>query len=100
MLSPAVTFGEKSCRMWELEFSVDAARYSVYIGGSNRRGAEPPWDVDYFGASYWCGPCGVVPDSSSHPKLVVADLDLDALAGGDPSGWDLRRDEQPAIYSS
>ena len=99
VLSPAVTFGEKSRRMWDLEFPVDAARHNLYIGGSNRRGAESPWDVEYFGASYWCGPGGRLSESSSHPNLVVADLDIDALEGGDPSGWNLPRDERPEIYS-
>ena len=99
VLSPAVTFGEKSRRMWDLEFPVDAARHNLYIGGSNRRGVEPPWTQEYFGASYFAGPNGVV--SSIAPptlNLVIADLDLDLLRGADPSGWNLPRDRRPAIY--
>ncbi len=42
IFSPAVTFGAKSRRLWELEFLVDAARHRVFIGGSNRRGSEKP----------------------------------------------------------
>lgn len=38
IFSPAVTFGEKSRRMWNIEFECDAARNNVFIGGSNRRG--------------------------------------------------------------
>ena len=60
VLSPAVTFGAKSRRMWDLEFEVDAARHNLYIGGSNRRGVEPPWTQEYSGASYFAGPDGVV----------------------------------------
>ena len=98
VLSPAVTFGAKSRRMWELEFAVDAARHNLYIGGSNRRGVEPPWTQPYFGASHLVGPSGVVPTVPSPPELIVADLDLALLAGPDPSGWDLARDRRPAIY--
>ncbi|MBP8805715.1 MAG: hypothetical protein KBG48_10465 [Kofleriaceae bacterium] len=98
VLSPAVTFGAKSRRMWDLEFAVDAARHNLYIGGSNRAGAEPPWNQPYFGASHFAGPGGVLPTIAAPPELVIADLDLDALAGPDPSGWDLARDRRPAIY--
>jgi N-carbamoylputrescine amidase len=99
VLSPAVTFGAKSRRMWDLEFPVDAARHNLYIGGSNRRGVEPPWPQEYFGASYFAGPNGVVPNLASfNPNLVIADLDLGLLRGADPSGWNLPRDRRPAIY--
>jgi len=98
VFSPAVTFGEKSHRMWELEFPVDAARHNLFIGGSNRKGSEPPFDVEYFGASYFCGPGGRLADRSQHEELVIADLDLDELSDGDPSGWDLARDTRPEIY--
>ncbi len=99
VLSPAVTFGAKSRRMWDLEFPVDAARHNLYIGGSNRRGVEPPWTQEYFGASYFAGPFGVLPTVvSPSPNLVIADLDLDLLHGADPSGWDLSRDRRPEIY--
>jgi beta-ureidopropionase len=100
VLSPAVTFGEKSRRMWDLEFPVDAARHNLYIGGSNRRGVEPPWTQEYFGASYFAGPGGVLPRvASPTTELVIADLDLDVLRGADPSGWNLPRDRRPTIYT-
>ena len=98
VLSPAVTFGAKSRRMWDLEFPVDAARHRVYIAGSNRKGVELPWTQPYFGASYVAGPAGVVPTVPAPPELVIADLDLAALTGPDPSGWDLARDRRPSIY--
>jgi N-carbamoylputrescine amidase len=99
VLSPAVTFGEKSRRMWDLEFPVDAARHNLYIGGSNRRGLEPPWTQEYFGASYFAGPHGVMPKVASPTRdIVMADLDLDLLSGPDPSGWDLARDRRSSIY--
>lgn len=95
---PAITFGAQSRRMWDLEFPVDAARHRVFIGGINRLGAEPPWDVAYFGASYFVGPDGVLPDLSSADELVIADLDLASLDATDGSGWDLQRDARPDIY--
>jgi N-carbamoylputrescine amidase len=99
VLSPAVTFGEKSRRMWDLEFPVDAARHNLYIGGSNRRGVEPPWTQEYFGASYFAGPQGVLPNlAPPAAQLVMADLDLDVLSGPDPSGWNLARDHRTEIY--
>ena len=55
---PAVTFGAKSRRLWELEFPVDACRHRVFIGGSNRLGRERPWNQEYFGGSFFAGPDG------------------------------------------
>ena len=98
VLAPTITFGAKSRRMWELEFPVDAARHRLYIGGNNRAGSEAPWHQPYFGASYIAGPEGAVPPVPAPPGLVVADLDLDALQGRDPSGWDFSRDRRPDIY--
>jgi len=99
IFSPAVTFGEKSRRMWRLEFAVDAARHDVFIGGSNRKGREPPWDQEYFGDSHFVGPNGAVADVSTDPELVIADLDLGTLGGADPSGWNLPRDIRHDIYT-
>lgn len=99
IFSPAVTFGEKSRRMWELEFLVDACRHRVFIGGSNRLGAEKPWGQRFFGASYFAGPDGCkLKNLSRDPRLVVADVDLDGLKKPDPSGWDLARDARPGTY--
>ena len=98
VFSPAVTFGAKSRRMWDHEFPVDAARHNLFIGGSNRKGTEPPWGQPYFGESYFVGPNGAVADLSTHPNLVIGDLDLGQLSAGDPSGWNLPRDIRPEIY--
>jgi beta-ureidopropionase len=98
VFAPAVTFGAKSERMWQLEFQVDAARHNLFIAGSNRKGSEPPWNQPYFGASHFAGPNGVPADVSTHPDLVIADLDLGELAAGDPSGWNLPRDIRYDIY--
>jgi len=99
VFSPAVTFGAKSRRLWELEFEVDAARHGLFIGGSNRAGTEPPWGVEYFGASHFVGPNGRIPRRPSRPELVVSDLDLAELTAHDPSGWDLARDARPDTYT-
>jgi N-carbamoylputrescine amidase len=96
---PAVTFGAKSQRMWRLEFAVDAARHNVFIGGSNRAGAEPPWGQAYFGDTHFVGPNGAVAEVGGYANLVVADLDLEELTRGDPSGWNLPRDIRHDIYS-
>jgi N-carbamoylputrescine amidase len=99
IFSPAVTFGAKSERMWPLEFAVDAARHNVFIGGSNRKGVEPPWSQPYFGGSHFVGPNGALADRSTHANLVIADVDLGELSGRDPSGWNLPRDLRSDIYS-
>jgi N-carbamoylputrescine amidase len=99
VLSPAVTFGSKSERMWPLEFAVDAARHNLFIGGSNRKGVEPPWTQPYFGNSHFVGPNGALANLSTHPNLVIADVPLGELANGDPSGWNLPRDIRYGIYS-
>lgn len=96
---PAVTFGAKSQRLWRLEFQVDAARHRLFIGGSNRLGIEPPWNQPYFGDSHFVGPEGPLPNLSTHPELVIADVDLGELGRADPSGWDLARDLRHELYS-
>ena len=99
IFSPAVTFGEKSHRMWHLEFQVDAARHNVFIGGSNRKGSEAPWGQPYFGDTHFVGPNGALVNVSNHPELIISDVDLSQLAGPDPSGWNLKRDLRRDIYS-
>ncbi len=98
VFSPAVTFGEKSQRMWPQEFQVDAARHGLFIGGSNRKGKESPWNQEFFGESHFVGPNGPLVNLSNHPELVVSDLDLLSLKEADPSGWNLPRDRRPEIY--
>jgi beta-ureidopropionase len=100
VFSPAVTFGAKSQRMWRLEFAVDAARHNLFIGGSNRRGSEPPWNQPYFGDSHFVGPNGETKLLDVHPNLVIADLNLEELARPDPAGWNLPRDIRPDIYET
>lgn len=96
---PAITFGNKSQRVWHEEFRVDAVRHGMFIGGSNRSGREPPWTIEYFGESYFCGPQGLCPPIPSPRGLVMADLDLTELSEPDPSGWNLPRDIRYDIYS-
>ena len=92
IFSPAVTFGSKSQRMWHLEFPTDAARFNVFIGGSNRKGSEKPWNQAYFGESYFTGPNGLLDNLSTHENLIIADVDLTTLSEPDPAGWNLPRD--------
>ncbi|MEZ4454158.1 MAG: nitrilase-related carbon-nitrogen hydrolase [Nannocystaceae bacterium] len=100
VVSPAITFGAKSRRMWGHEFDVDAVRHRVFLAGSNRKGSEVPWNQDFFGESRFVGPEGpVLPLETCPEGLVIADLDLRLLRGADPSGWDLARDRRPDIYS-
>jgi N-carbamoylputrescine amidase len=98
VMSPAVTFGAKSERMWETEFEVDAMRHRVIIAGSNRLGSERPWGQPYFGRSYVTGPNGRATADRSVPGLVLSTVDLAELRGPDPSGWNLERDRRPSIY--
>ena len=60
--------------------------------------AEPPWNQEFFGASYFVGPNGRLPRIDSPEDLVVADLDIGELRRSDPSGWNLARDRRPDIY--
>ncbi|MEZ6186547.1 MAG: nitrilase-related carbon-nitrogen hydrolase [Planctomycetota bacterium] len=99
VVSPAVTFGEKSRRMWRQEFAVDACRHRIVIAGSNRLGQEPPWNQAFFGESHVVGPEGPLNDLSEDPRLVIVDVALDTLTRPDPSGWNLRRDLRPETYS-
>ncbi|HHN78185.1 MAG TPA: hypothetical protein ENK11_05855, partial [Phycisphaerales bacterium] len=100
VFSPAVTFGQKSRRMWPLEFAVDAARHNIFIAGSNRSGSEKPWNQPYFGQSHFTGPNGPLENIATHPDLVIADIDLDQLESPDPAGWNLQRDTRPETYDN
>jgi N-carbamoylputrescine amidase len=97
VFAPSVTFGQKSQRMWPLEFPVDAVRHNLFIGGSNRRGSEAPWNQPFYGESYFVGPNGQCASIEAPEGLVVADLPLHELDEPDPSGWDLPRDSRPEI---
>ncbi len=96
--SPAVTFGSKSRRLWDMEFPVDAARHNVYIGGSNRSGSEEPWNQEYFGCSYFVGPDGALPDISTHREIIISDINLRSLSMPDQSGWNIQNDARLGIY--
>ncbi len=98
VFSPAVTFGDKSQRMWRHEFATDAVRHNIFIAGSNRLGAEKPWNVSYFGDSHVVGPDGPLEDVSTHPELVICDVDLEVLRSTDPAGWRLQGDRRPEIF--
>jgi N-carbamoylputrescine amidase len=98
-LCPAVTFGEKSQRMWRAESATDACRHRLFIACSNRHGAEPPWTTEYFGDSHVMGPDGPLADLSDHRELVMSDVDLPLLGRGDSSGWNLVADRRPDIYA-
>ncbi|MFT7463544.1 MAG: beta-ureidopropionase [Pseudohongiellaceae bacterium] len=100
VFSPAVTFGVQSQRLWSVEFAVDAARHGMFIAGSNRRGLEPPFAVEFFGESHVVGPNGRLPNLDVHPNLVICDVDLDELSAGVASGWQLKTDARPEIYGS
>ena len=97
VVSPAVTFGAKSHRMWHMEFAVDAVRHHLFIGGSNRIGAEAPWGQPYFGDSHFVGPNGVLANASDHPELIISDIDLGELERPDPAGWNLVRDRRHRV---
>ena len=94
IFSPSVTFGTQSERMWPMEFAVDALRHRVFLAGSNRRGAEKPWDQTYFGASHVVGPEGRIEELQSPEGLVIVDLDLEQLDLPAGSGWELSRDRR------
>lgn len=98
IFSPAVTFGEQSRRMWPLEFQVDAVRHRVFIAGSNRLGAEPPWNQPYFGDSLVAGPSGILPADRSVEGLVIVDVELESIAAGDGSGWQLVEHARSEIF--
>lgn len=99
ILCPAVTFGQKSRRMWKMEFPVDACRHRVFVGGSNRYGSELPWGQGFFGGGFFCDPNGKrLPDLTGHERLVVSDLELSVLDEPDPAGWNLPRDTRGEIY--
>jgi N-carbamoylputrescine amidase len=100
VLCPAVSFGDKSERMWQPEFETDAMRHRIFIAGSNRFGVESPWTVPYYGRGHVVGPNGRIANLSDHNELVISDIDLEELDGRDPSGWDIERDRRGDIYTA
>ena len=98
VFSPAVTFGRKSQRLWAHEFQTDATRNQIFIGGSNRKGSEAPWNIEYFGESHFVGPNGPRSNCSTHPELVIADLPLAELHQPDPAGWNLLENRRSDCY--
>jgi beta-ureidopropionase len=100
VFSPAITFGEKSMRLWRHEFPVDAMRHRVVICGSNRLGAEAPWNIEFPGGTYAVGPDGPLENLSTHSELVLVDASLGALSSGDPAGWEIMKNRRPEIYGS
>ena len=97
VFAPAVTFGAKSEHYWEREFEVDAMRHNLFIAGSNRLGAEPPFDSHYFGKSYTAGPHGRAEADRSVERLVITDVDFADLTRN-PAGWSLQTDQRPDVY--
>ena len=79
--------------MWQFRRPY-ATRFNVFIAGSNRRGAEKPWNQPFFGKSYMVGPNGRLENQSKHPNLVIADVDLESLSEPDAAGWNLPRDSR------
>ncbi len=100
IFSPAVTFGAQSERMWDMEFLVDAARYRVWIAGSNRLGAEQPWAQHFYGRSYVAGPEGRAPVDRSLEGLVLFDVPAQLDRHHDPSGWRLVEDRRDDLYGA
>lgn len=98
VFSPAVTFGDKSQRLWRQEFATDAARHNIFIAGSNRLGPEKPWNIAYYGDSHVVGPNGALENISRDAELVIADVDTAVLESADPAGWRLRGDRRPDIF--
>lgn len=95
---PSASFGQVSKKLWDVDFISDALKYRVFIGGNNRCGAELPWNVEFFGSSYFAGPEGRLEDQCDHPNLYVADLNLDLVRGSHPAGWNIIRDRRKNIY--
>lgn len=95
---PSITFGHKSQWMWPMEFSVEAVRHRLFVGGSNRIGAEPPWHQAFFGQSFFVGPDGPLDDLHLHPEVLATAIQLETLTQLDPAGWHLQTDSRPEIF--
>lgn len=95
---PNVTFGSVSERIWRQEGPVIAAWNGVFVGMGNRLGKERPWNIRYFGKSFFSDPSGqILPNLSERNDLIVADVDL-SLVSQNSHGWDLRENRRPDIY--
>jgi beta-ureidopropionase len=97
VVSPAVTFGRDSRRMWDSETATDAMRNRVFYAVSNRLGSEKPWNQRFFGASRVYDPNGRRVQEATlviRPRVKLFDLDFSEIDGPSTSGWNLRRDRR------
>jgi len=95
---PSATFGAHSRRLWDMEFQVDSSRHQVFIGGNNRFGIEHPWEVEFFGESHFAGPAGKLENLSTHPNLVISEIDLDVIKQEHPAGWHIQSDRRAEVF--
>jgi N-carbamoylputrescine amidase len=88
---------------WELLLRASAVQNVCFVAACNRvgpdRGGAP--DASYFGSSLVVAPDGEVLARASdrRPELVLADLDLDALAG-QRQRWSFLADRRPDLYGA
>jgi N-carbamoylputrescine amidase len=88
---------------WELLLRASAVQNVCFVAACNRvgpdRGGAP--DASYFGSSLVVAPDGeVLARASDHrPELVLADLDLDVLAG-QRQRWSFLADRRPDLYGA
>lgn len=95
---PAATWVSKSRHLWDVEQRALAANNTYFVGTINRVGCEAPWNLQFYGSSYFADPHGrVMAQAGEEDALLVADLDL-ALIDEARQHWGFERVRRPEVY--
>jgi beta-ureidopropionase len=88
----------RSESMWQIESPAHAIANGYYVGSINRIGRELNPELEFFGTSYFCDPCGSVIASGPRDReeIVLAELDL----SGARTAFDFFRDRRPGVYTA
>ena len=98
LFNPCTTVMDLSRYAWFIVQRAHAVVNNVYVGTSNRVGAENESGI-YYGTSYFCTPRGeiIAQGSQEEDDVVIAELDLRVI-GEERSRWNFFLDRKPSSY--
>lgn len=98
LFNPCTTAMDVSRYAWFILQRSDAVVNNLYIGTSNRVGAENDTGI-YYGTSYFCSPRGeiIAQGSQEEDDIVIAELDLEVIEE-ERSRWSFFVDRKPSSY--
>ncbi|HUW64404.1 MAG TPA: nitrilase-related carbon-nitrogen hydrolase [Spirochaetia bacterium] len=99
LFNPCTTVMDLSRYAWFIVQRAHAVVNNLYVGTSNRVGAENESGI-YYGTSYFCTPRGEIAAQGSQEEddIVIAELDL-GLIEAERSRWNFFVDRRPSSYA-